>query len=307
MHAELKPPIFLFGNHRSGTTLTQKLIGLHPDIVTWFEPRTLWRCADPARSHDEFSQADASEEVISYIRNRFLKYQMKHGNRQIMENTPSNILRISYVNAIFPEAILLFITRNPFSCISSMELKWHRSKTWRGVLRTLSATPPTQIHFYAKVALRELVIRKLVKQERVFGPLYKGIREDLAAHGKLKVIARQWAWCNRIARGELAKLEKNRILSFRYEDLINDVECTVRSIYGHCGLSCDQQVIDTAKVMVDPGRQEKWMRLDLEDLASILPEIDEEMRVYGYNIPHPIQKRMEKTSHLLDHVHGAKG
>ncbi|TIS11405.1 MAG: sulfotransferase, partial [Mesorhizobium sp.] len=36
--AELKPPIFLIGNYRSGTTITQKLIGLHPDVVTWYEP-----------------------------------------------------------------------------------------------------------------------------------------------------------------------------------------------------------------------------------------------------------------------------
>ena len=46
MAARLKPPIFLIGNYRSGTTITQNLIGLHPDIVTWYEPRTLWLYAD---------------------------------------------------------------------------------------------------------------------------------------------------------------------------------------------------------------------------------------------------------------------
>ena len=38
--AELRPPIFLFGNYRSGTTITQKLIGLH---VTEHVPK--FRCA----------------------------------------------------------------------------------------------------------------------------------------------------------------------------------------------------------------------------------------------------------------------
>ena len=34
----LRPPIFLIGNYRSGTTIAQNLIGLHPDVVTWYEP-----------------------------------------------------------------------------------------------------------------------------------------------------------------------------------------------------------------------------------------------------------------------------
>src|SRR5436190_10826177 len=72
---ELKPPIFLIGNYRSGTTIAQKLIGLHPDIATWYEPKTIWLYADPARRHDEFGENDATEKVARYIRGRFLEYQ----------------------------------------------------------------------------------------------------------------------------------------------------------------------------------------------------------------------------------------
>src|SRR3990170_8678052 len=108
----LRPPIILIGNYRSGTSITQKLIGLHPDIATWYEPRTLWLYADPRRPHDEFDETDATEKVVRYIRGRFLSYQKRHGNRRIMEKTPSNILRVPYVRAIFPEATLLLITRN---------------------------------------------------------------------------------------------------------------------------------------------------------------------------------------------------
>ena len=102
---ELKPPIFLIGNYRSGTTIAQKLIGLHPDIVTWYEPRTLWLYADPARRHDEFAENDATEKVVRYIRDRFLEYQSRHGGRRIMENTPSNVLRVPFVHEIFPDAV----------------------------------------------------------------------------------------------------------------------------------------------------------------------------------------------------------
>jgi len=58
---ELRPPIILIGNHRSGTTLTQELFGLHPDVVTWYEPRTLWRYPDPGRPDDESDERDATD------------------------------------------------------------------------------------------------------------------------------------------------------------------------------------------------------------------------------------------------------
>jgi hypothetical protein len=285
MAAKLIPPIFLIGNHRSGTTITQKLIGLHPDIVTWYEPRTLWRYADPARRHDESDESDATEKVIRYIRGRFLKYQSRHGDRQIMENTPSNVLRVPFVYKIFPEATYLYITRNPLSCISSIEFKWHQTKTWAGLRRTLADAPMTQLHYYAGDFIRHMIVRNVT----IYGPRYKGIDQDVKDYGHLRVIARQWARCNRKAREDLVKLGDGRVFSFRYEDLIQDPECVVRRIYDHCGLTCDDNILRTAKEMVDPGRQEKWLRLDREALKAIVPEIQEEMEFHGYGIPPPLR------------------
>ena len=131
MPSELKPPILLFGNTRSGTTIVQKVMSTHPDIVGWYEPNALWLFADPGRIHDEFDESDATDRVKKYIRKRFLKYQEQHGGRIVLEKTPQNILRIPYVRAIFPEATFLFIVRNPFSFISSVEHKWQRPVTGR--------------------------------------------------------------------------------------------------------------------------------------------------------------------------------
>lgn len=285
--ATLKPPIFLFGNSRSGTTITQTLIGLHPDIVTWYEPRTLWRCADPGRQHDEFDESDATETIVRYIRKRFLLYQVRHGNRQIMENTPSNVLRIPYVHAIFPEAICLYIVRNPFSCISSSELKWRKAKTLAGLRRTLAVTPVTQLHYYAGDVLEHMVLKRLLRRKyiSVFGPRYPGIDRDAKVHGKLRVIAQQWVHCSRKARADLAALGPGRVLTFRYEDLVQDPDTVLTRIYDHCGLTCDDGIRRRAREMIDPGRQKKWTRLDAEELKAIVPAVREEMAVYGYEVP----------------------
>ncbi|MBD9373704.1 sulfotransferase [Rhizobium sp. ARZ01] len=284
---KLRPPIFLIGNYRSGTTITQNLIGLHPDVVTWYEPRTLWLCADPGRQHDEFAESDATEKVTRYIRRRFLKFQLQNGGRQIMENTPSNVLRVPYVQEIFPEATFLFITRNPFSFISSMELKWQKTKTFKGLKRTLSVVPVWQLHYYVGSLVRQMIVKKILrgKYTPIYGPRYKGIDLDLKVNDKLAVIARQWARGNRKAREDLAKLGTGRVLTCRYEDLMEDTEATLRQIYDHCGLTCSDDIVRAAKEMVDPTRQEKWLRLDREKLKAIIPEVQEEMGYYGYEVP----------------------
>ncbi|MER9654719.1 sulfotransferase [Mesorhizobium sp. M0152] len=284
---ELKPPIFLIGNYRSGTTIAQKLIGLHPDIVTWYEPKTLWLYADPARRHDEFAETDATEKVARYIRGRFLEYQSRNGGRQIMENTPANVLRVPFVHEIFPEAIFLYITRNPFSYISSMELKWQRAKSFKGLIRLLKITPVTQIHYYAKDVIKQIVTKRVLgkKYTSIYGPRYNGIDRDLKENEKLTVIARQWARGNRKAREDLAKLGNGRVLSFRYEDLIQDPELVLRRIYEHCGLNCTDDIVCRAKEMIDPGRQQKWLRLERQDLTAIIPEVRDEMQFYRYEIP----------------------
>jgi hypothetical protein len=121
---ELRPPIIIFGNTRSGTSIVQKVVSNNPDVVQWYEPNELWLYADPGRTHDEFNENDATYKVKQYIRKRFLKYQRVNKNRRVMEKTPKNILRIPYVRAILPEATFLFIVRNPFSFISSVEYKY---------------------------------------------------------------------------------------------------------------------------------------------------------------------------------------
>lgn len=294
MAQKLKPPIILIGNHRSGTSLTQQLFGLHPAVVTWHEPRTIWRYADPGRIHDAFDESDASEDVVRYIRGRFLKYQLQHGDRRIMEKTPSNILRVPFVHKVFPDAKYLYVTRNALSCMASAELKWDkikRTKTWSAVRRSLSDAPLTQLHYYAGDFLDHMVVRKVwqSKDLLVTGPRYKGMDQDLKEHGILRVLARQWARCNRQAREDLARLGKGRVCTFRYEDLIQDPPSVLRRTFEHCELNYDDSVIRAAREMIDPGRQEKWLRLDQDELREIIPEIRDEMEAYGYEIPQALR------------------
>lgn len=287
MSDKLRPPIILFGNTRSGTTIVQKVMSAHPDIVGWYEPNALWLYADPGRNHDEFDESDATKRVKKYIRKKFYQYQKRNGNCVILEKTPQNILRIPYVRSIFPEATFLFIVRNPFSFISSVEHKWQRPVTGRGVIRRLKDTPIITLHHWVRRYLIQQIYKRVLKRKylAIWGPRYKGIQEDQKTHDLLTVIARQWSVCSRQAEKALAGFGNGQVLRLRYDDFVENPLADVDRICTHCGVEMTKDMVRAANELVKSDRQLKWLRFDPDDLARILPEIEDEMRRHGYELP----------------------
>jgi hypothetical protein len=291
MASELKPPIILFGNTRSGTTIVQQLISRHPDVVGWYEPRTLWLYADPRRTHDEFDEDDATPKVVRYIRRRFMRFQQRHGDRLVMEKTPANILKIPYVHAILPEATYLFIVRDPFSFVSSVEMKFQRAISATGIRRRLRSTPVSQLHHYAGRLVRDHVGKRILHRKYLstWGPRYKGMERDLTTNDLLTVIARQWAKCSRKAAEDLSRFDQE-VLAFKYEDFVQDPISHLERITSRCGLQMTKHMVTAANERVESDRQLKWHRLRMHDLARVLPELRDEMERHGYRIPEEISR-----------------
>jgi hypothetical protein len=287
---ELKAPIILFGNFRSGTTMLQKIIARHPDVVAWDEPVGVWLYADPKRSHDEFDESDATPRVKSYVRRKFLEYQRANNGRRVVEKTPHNILKISYVRAIFPDARFIYVVRNPLSFVSSVELKWQRPAGNRRIMKRLWSTPVTQIHHYLPKLISQLWNNKILgrKYLSVWGPRYRGIGSDLKTEPLVTVIARQWARSTRKAEEDLLRFADDEVLKFRYEDFVESPVRHLERICSHCDIEMTEEMVDYVKETVSADRQLKWQRFDKKELAQILPEFAEEMQRNGYEIPDDI-------------------
>jgi hypothetical protein len=298
MPGQLKPPIFIFGNTRSGTTIVQKVMSLHPEIAGWYEPNALWLYADPGRIHDEFDESDATNRVKRYIRKRFLNYQQQHGNGVVLEKTPQNILRIPYVRAIFPEATFLFIVRNPFSFISSVEHKWQRPVTGQGVVRRLKDMPLSQLHYWVRRYLIQQLNKRILRRKylSIWGPRYKGIQEDLKTHDQLTVIARQWSIPSMKAEQAMASFAEGQILRLKYEDFVDHPISDLERICAHCRLEMTDDMVNAAQGMVKSDRKIKWQRFDPRDLARIIPEISGEMQRHGYEIPAEIAQAIQNST-----------
>jgi len=290
MPSALKRPIILLGNFRSGTTMLQRILATHHDVVELYEPVGMWLYADPSRDHDEFDESDATERVQKYIRGQFLKYQTEHGDRTIIEKTPHNILRIRYVREVFPDARFLYIVRNPLSFISSVELKWQRPAGSKRLLKRVRSTPITQIPFYLKRFLNQQWYNRILRRKylSVWGPRYKGIQKDLKDEDMLTVIARQWARAASKADRDLALFEEGQVFRLRYEDFVENPVDYLQRICLHCEVEMTDQMVEYVRTTVRTDRGTKWQRFDAQQLAKIIPELSHEMIRNGYEVPDAI-------------------
>jgi hypothetical protein len=295
MSEELKPPIILFGNFRSGTTMLQKIIASHPEVVKLYEPVGIWLYADPGRDNDEFDERDATDRVKKYIRGRFLKFQRENGNRTIVEKTPHNILRIPYVRAVFPEARFIYIVRDPLSFVSSVELKWQRPVCTRWVKKRLKTTPITQIHYYVGRLFKQQWNSRVLKRKYlpIWGPRYRGIHQDRKELDMLTVIARQWARASAKAEKDLAQFAPGQVLRLRYEDFVDDPMPWLKKICEHCGLELTAELARQVREMVKTDRKLKWQRFEPGELARIMPELQSEMERVGYSVPEELTGTLE--------------
>lgn len=286
----LRAPIILLGNFRSGTTLLQRVIETHPDVVAMYEPVGLWLYADPSRNHDEFTAGDATDRVKEYVRDQFLKFQQENGNRIIVEKTPHNILRIPYVREIFPDAHFIYIVRNPLSFISSVELKWQRPAGRKRLLKRLRTTPVSQLHHYLTRFLSQLWDKRILgrKYLSIWGPRYAGIQQDVATEELLTVIARQWARSAAKAEKDLGLFDEGQVFRLRYEDFVEQPVEYLERICAHCGLEMSEEMAESVRATVKTDRNTKWQRFDGSQLARILPEVSEQMARNGYEIPEEI-------------------
>lgn len=186
---------------------------------------------------------------------------------RLLEKTPENCLRLPFLQALFPDARLLFLVRDGRANVRSLMEGWQQPHLFPGYHVPASIAIPGQSRgrwaFTLIPGWRELIDRPLAE-----------------------VCAWQWVRCNEAVLAYLAKASACPVLTVRYEDLVGRPRETLSEIAGFLDLDPSDipaigQGLPEVNVVSRP-EVDKWRQLDESTRRSIEPILAPTMAQFGY-------------------------
>ena len=285
--SEIERPIFVIGAARSGTSMLGEILSHHPDLGYWLEPKYIWRYRNPRSPTDARGADEVTPEVARYIRRRMRRHLTQLERPRCLEKTPSNTLRVSFMNGIFPEGLFVHIVRDGRDVAFSAAKKWSSPPDPAGLWRRLLdfQMPLRDVPSYAAAFLRDVVGRQLrPDQAYIWGPHVPDLRTISKRHSLIETCGIQWRECVESARRSLAEIEHERHHTVLYEDLVREPREAIRRVLDFADLAPSAEVLDFAADHVRPELSDKWRERSGDDLDLLLPHIRETLERYGYPI-----------------------
>lgn len=250
---EVREPIFIVGTGRSGTTVLGVVMSLHRDVGFLNEPKAMWHAIhhredvignytdEPGRYR--LDEQEASEDITGRAHRLFGAYLRTVNATRVLDKYPELIFRVPFVRAIFPDARFVFVVRDGWDAIHSIE-NWSRR---------LGTRTDDEVHDWWGLNNRKwrLMVEQLVPAE----PLLADNVEEVASltlHTDMAAVE----WIVTMQEG-LRQLERNpdRFRVLRYEAVAQDPVRELSDLLGFCALRQDEAVLDFAAQKLRPVPQ----------------------------------------------------
>lgn len=213
-------PVFIVGCARSGTSIFGECLAAHPKVVYLFEPRAVWSAGIPERDDHRLTRRDATPDVARRIYDAFARVIEERcggpaADRTLVEKNPKHVLRMAFLDALFPRARFVHIIRDGRDVVASLLFR-NRGREW-GHLEI------------------------------------PGWRDLLAKYPDENWIrcAYQWKTAVTTARSEGRALGTARYLEIRYEDLVRSPVATLGPVFSFLDLDLDEHVRAFAEKIQD--------------------------------------------------------
>ena len=122
-------PIFIVGVGRSGTTLLGRILASGRGVGYLKEPKALWSTAVPREDISGFydtdgrfalGAADATHEIAASVGAMYNWYGFVTRSTRIVDKYPEMTYRVPFLRALFPDAKIVAIVREPGAVIRSI-------------------------------------------------------------------------------------------------------------------------------------------------------------------------------------------
>ncbi|MGH2808703.1 MAG: sulfotransferase family protein [Actinomycetota bacterium] len=274
-NAELDRPIFVIGAPRSGTTLLYTVLRRSSNLAHWrpTEAHEVWE-ADyhPVLRGWDSNVLDASDvnpEAAARIKRSFLLVTGR--NKRLIDKTPRNVLRIPFIDAIFPNARYIYLKRDGRDNVNSLINAWRSPRYRTYKLPERHAIPGTDPKWWKFV-------------------LYPGWQED--RNGPLEMVAaKQWLTSNEHVLNAQRTIDPARWTDVRYEDLVESPVEEVGRLLAFADVPYEDEIRQRAAAMsttpintVTPPERGKWRRENPDEIAAIVDLIAPMMEKMGYRL-----------------------
>lgn len=253
-------PIFILGTGRSGTTILGQVLSMHRGVGFLNEPKALWFSINPlddligsySRGEARYllDERDATEEVKRSAHQLYGFYRMLTGSPRVVDKYPEMIFRVPYLKAIFPDAKFIFLVRNGWDTVQSIE---HWSQR-------LGEQVKGEKHDWWGANNRKwrLLIAQVASQDRLLAPHLDEIKtftrhEDMAAV----------EWVLTMRKGlEVAKKFRESVYVLNYEELTETPRETCLALTEFFGLDVDPRFLAYAERTLRVGSVKKPVSLE---------------------------------------------
>ena len=203
---------------------------------------------------------------LARLRNRMMP---PPGGMRLLEKTPENCLRLPFLAALFPDARIIFLTRDGRANVHSLVEGWRQSHLFPGYSSPVTVTSPGQTRgrwaFTLIPGWRELVDSPL---------------EEICAH--------QWVACNQAVIDYAASPSSLPLLTIRYEDLISEPDQALARIASFLAIEpreipAYRQGLPEVNIVSAP-KTDKW-RAEQDKIERVMPILAPMMAKLGYSEP----------------------
>ncbi len=257
-------PIFIVGCPRSGNTVLFQLLRQLQGVTSiGREGHVLWDTFHPPERVEWASHALGPQDIRSFER-RYLAWTIHAlaGRGRFLDKTPRNVLRLPYLEALFPDARFVFIRRDPRGAISSLIRGWRAQKVSGWVV-----PGPFQIQG--------------VPERRWFYLLVPGWRE-LDGRTVEEACARQFVACDEAIHTFTTDLPPDRWTELHYEDLLKDPVGEVERVGVELGQPLPQQAREAVRATVRTDDPDSWRLRTPDEIQRIMPLIEPSLERLGY-------------------------
>lgn len=287
MNGSVNEPIIVIGAGRSGTNMLRDILTQIPGLGTWpcDEINYIWRHGNLRHPTDEFDRSFATEPVIRYIRNAFENIAYSQGAERIVEKTCANSLRVSFIDAILPNAKYIFVVRDGRDVVASALKRWSAPLDIPYILKKARYVPYDDLPYYALRYLGHRLHRLQNNEKRLgsWGPRFAGMEQLLVTCTLPEICAAQWQRCVERSEADFEAMSPDKIYRLQYEDFVQDPEEQLLSLATF--LNIDSKFVDSSALTARVSGESvgKW-QLDLtqETVELMLPLLEPSLKRYGY-------------------------